>query len=361
MKSKDEKQKKKMYISYNARLAIYTVFFIVTFAGCLIAAKYSFEYTDLKEIDYSETERVDYKVYLKENEFYEQEYLDKNMLYIASLIKNIDIDLGYNFEANEKIDMGYKYKVVGDLVIKDEYGKNTYFTKEYLLKEEENKSINNKEAFQVNENIIIDYDYYNKLANDFKTQYGLNTTSYLEVKLEIEKESDKDKVNINDDSEVAITIPLSERAIQINFNSKDTSLINKAIIDRKMEFNSIVFIIEIILLIISIIIIKRIIELIVILPRKKEYDKYLDNILKEYDRLIVKTTTWINEKESHIIEIHEFEELLDVRDTLKLPIMYYVVNNEKSYFYIKNGKDVYLLKLKAIDINKTNGDINAKI
>ena len=353
MKSKDEKPKKKMYFGYNTRLIIYVVFFIVTFAGCLIAAKYSFEYTDSKEIDYSETERVDYKVYLKENEFYEQDYLEKNMLYIASLIKNIDIDLGYNFEANEKIDMGYKYKVVGDLVIKDEYGKNTYFTKEYLLKEEENKSINNKEAFQVNENIIIDYDYYNKLANDFKTQYGLNTTSYLEVKLEIEKESDKDKVNINDDSEVAITIPLSERAIQINFNSKDTSLINKAIIDGKMEFNSIVFIIEIILLIISIIIIKRIIELIVILPRKKEYDKYLDNILKEYDRLIVKTTTWINEKESRIIEIHEFEELLDVRDTLKIPIMYYVVNNEKSYFYIKNGKDVYLLKLKAIDINKT--------
>ena len=51
-----------------------------------------------------------------------------------------------------------------------------------------------------------------------------------------------------------------------------------------------------------------------------------------------------------VIKISKFTELLDVRDNLKLPIMYYVVaKHHKSYFYIKKDNDIYLLTVKETD------------
>ncbi len=352
---KVKSQPKSNYMSFEKRIIIYGILFLVCFLGCLIAAKYSFEYKNAEEIDYSESQSVDYQVYLKENDFYEEKYLGKNMLYVASLIDKINIDLNYNFRIARNINMAYDYKVVGNLVIKDGNNKNTFFTKEYILKDlKQGQMVEN--AFDISENVEIDYNYYNSLANNFKTQYGVDTTSYLEVSLVVSKNSGKDVVDINDTNNVTLSIPLSEKAIEINFKSQDASVMKKAIVDRKLEFNSIVFLVEIVLLIISIILIKNLISLLVLLPGKKSnYDSYLEKILKEYDRLIVETSTGIDEKRNHVIYVQKFEELLDVRDTLKVPIMYYnIVKHQKSYFYVKNNNDVYMLKLKAIDMDEEN-------
>ncbi len=350
-----ETKENKSYFSYNMRITIYVVLFLISFISCLVAAKYSFEYNDALEVDYSENQNIDYKVYLKENEFYEEEYLGKNMLYVASLIDRIDVNLNYDFKIAKEINLDYEYKIVGNLVIKDSNNQKTFFTKEYVLKEP-NKGKINKDEFNINENVEIDYGYYNSLANSFKTQFGVDTTSYLEVALVINKDSSKDIVPINDTSNVMISIPLSEKAIDIKFQSQDASIIRKAVADKKLEFNSAVFIVEVVLLIISVILIKRIIELLSLLSTKKsKYDSYLEKILKEFDRLIVETTTGINENKSHVIYVHKFEELLDVRDTLKVPIMYYnIVKHQKCYFYVKNNNDVYLLKLKASDMELDN-------
>ena len=43
--------------------------------------------------------------------------------------------------------------------------------------------------------------------------------------------------------------------------------------------------------------------------------------------------------------------MLDARDNLKKPILYYnIVKHEKCYFYLENENTVYLLILKAVDI-----------
>ena len=56
----------------------------------------------------------------------------------------------------------------------------------------------------------------------------------------------------------------------------------------------------------------------------------------------------------NIIEVKKFTELLDVRDNLKVPILYFnIIKNEKLIFYIKDNNDIYLLNIKNIDlINK---------
>ncbi len=88
------------------------------------------------------------------------------------------------------------------------------------------------------------------------------------------------------------------------------------------------------------------------MKKNTKYDKFVNNILKEYDRLIVETNTDIDLKKYNIIEIKKFTELLDVRDNLKCPILYYCITKHyKGMFYIKNNNDIYLLIVKDIDLN----------
>ena len=91
--------------------------------------------------------------------------------------------------------------------------------------------------------------------------------------------------------------------------------------------------------------------------KKSIYDKYVDRILNEYDRLIVENGTGPDLVKNNIIKISRFEELLDVRDNLKLPIMYYVIaKHTKCCFYIKHNRDLYMMTIKAVDLEESNNE-----
>ena len=86
--------------------------------------------------------------------------------------------------------------------------------------------------------------------------------------------------------------------------------------------------------------------------KKNKYDKFVGKILKEYDRLIVESYTIVDFSNYEIIKVNRFEELLDVRDNLKVPINYYVVTpHQKAYFYIVST-NIYLYTVKAVDLEE---------
>ena len=360
IKKQDENQHKqtkqknvKKYVSYNVRLARNIIIFVIAFSLCLLLASKSFEYENTKVIKFRENNTIDYKVYLKENEFYDTPYLDKGMIYVANLIDKIKLTFDYKFDIDEKVNLDFNYKVLGDLVISSVNGATNFFKKTYTLLDTETAKIDDKNVYNLDKDLEIDYDYYNRLANNFRNQYGVDTNSYLKVYLQVDKTGgNDDNVNIEDSVTSEITIPLSEKAIEINFNSKDTNLIKSITTDKKLVFDIKIFIVECILFIISAIFLVKSIKLMIRLNgNKSSYDIILEKILREYDRLIVETTTGIDMNKSHIINIDKFQELLDVRDNLKLPIMYYnIASHQKCYFYIKNNNDVYIYYLKAVDL-----------
>ena len=85
---------------------------------------------------------------------------------------------------------------------------------------------------------------------------------------------------------------------------------------------------------------------------KSKYDKFINKILKEYDRLIVETATSPDEKKYNVLLINSFNELVDVRDNLHSPIMFYnAIDHEMSKFYILNDNNLYLFIVKSKDID----------
>lgn len=353
-KSETKKEyKHKVYISYNARLIFGICSFVILLTFGLILLFKSLSFTQQKVINYNEKSNLDYRVYLKENDFYETPYLGKNMLYIASLIDKINIDFNYNFTSSENIYLDFNYNIIGKLVISDSEEKNTYYEKEYILLNDKKVSMENSNSQIINENIVIDYDYYNNLANNFKMTFGVNTTSNLIIYLSINK-TGNDSQTMNNNSLMLIKIPLSEKAINIKMDYKEIDNSSTILSASYITIDNLVYITaSIIFIILSIVAFIKCIRLISLaIPNNKNiYDKYVNRLLIEYDRLIVETSTQPLFDNKEIIKVEKFQELLDVRDNLKLPITYYsITKHQKCYFYISTGDKVYLHTIKAVDL-----------
>ena len=348
---------KKFRLKYKYRLILNIIVLFIFLSLSLMLINKTFTQQKEESTVYKESSNLDYKVYLKENDFYDEEYLTKesNKVFIASLIKNIEINFDYNFHINNPKTIDFKYGIVAKIVISDSTGNNNFFEKEYQLLNDTVDNMVGKTDYKLNKKTYIDYEYYNGVANKFKSIYGVDTSSKLIVYLKINKEDIGDnKINFNNES-MSINIPLSQKSVDIKMNYKeinDTNVItNESNISIKNTYLFVLLLVFIFLALISLI--RVIILLLAIKKKKTPYDKYISKILIEYDRLIVETASFPNVDNLNIIEIDKFTELLDVRDNIKLPIMYYdIEKHHRCCFYILHNENIYLLSIVEEKLNK---------
>ena len=349
-------KKDKIYINYTARVLIITCVFVIFMGLGLFLITKSFGVQKSEVVNYTETSDVDYKVYLKKNNFYDTEYLNRNMVYVASLIDNVNVDFNYKFNTDAKFDADIKYNVNAKLSIVDANGK-TFFEKDYVLLEDKTVSMKDELEKQVKESIIVDYGYYNTIANNFKTSYGVNADSKLTVTMTINKVNpkDNDQFVINETDNMSVDIPLSEKAINITMNYNNINDQGSFVGKSKLSTDNIFkLVLGILFVVVGLYVLLRLVKLASkSFTGASTYDKYVAKLLKEYDRLIVETSTLTSFEDKEIIKVKDFNELLDVRDSLKVPIMYYVITKHiKSYFYIKHEDMIYLYTVKAVDLEE---------
>ena len=354
-KVKFSKTKLKTYFGYKFKVVFACLVFIACFVISMGLLVKSLNFEDRHVINYSERSALDYNVKLKANNFYETDTLGKNMIYVASLIDSINTTFDYNFDIDSEADVNFTYSIVGKLLITDEDGKNVYLEKEYPLVNSKTVNMVGSKHQSINEKLNINYEYYNNIASGFKSTYAVSAKSNFIVTMKVVKESANSLVKINNNvSNQSINIPLSERSVNIELNYNDINNDSTVISENDVYVDNIIgIVISAVLLIVSIIFMIKLMRLIKLSVNKKnKYDKFVGKILKEYDRLIVESYTIVDFSNYEIIKVNRFEELLDVRDNLKVPINYYVVTpHQKAYFYIVST-NIYLYTVKAVDLEE---------
>lgn len=312
-------------------------------------------------ISYNEVGKVDYKVYLKENSYYNEKFLPKGMKYIANLINTVNVDFKYEMHSTEELDYNYIYKITANLVITDKNDKTKilYEKPSVLLEETTKKTTDNN--FTIREDIDIDYDEYNDYVNAFKKDYALTVDSNLVLTLDVKTngkyQTTKDLDTAN---QLQISIPMSEQTIDITMDSKELN--EKGVISNQAKIkvnNMILLIAGITLGIISLVMLIIAIYLYIVTRKKKDlYHTTINKYLKEFDRVIV-TSKQPNVDErlfDEIIRVMTMEELLDVHDMTKEPIIYYeVIPNEKSYFIVIHNRLLYKLTITKAWLERNQG------
>ena len=348
MKSIDKKFNTKILI-YFVLLIVFWIAFIYFISKAIIVNK-----NDI--VKYTEKSNIDYKVQLKKNDFYDTDYLDKGMAYVAKLIDKINVSFNYNFNVNKKSDIEFSYKVLGKLIISSQTNSNIFYEKEYVLKDTVKNEINASNSFTIKEDIDIDYTFYNNIVNDFKSKYAVNTDNRLEVYLIVDENSKKtNSYLLANNNRSVLTIPLSQQEININLDNQNVD--NEKTIASKTKFTVgnyeyvlISGVLLVFILILSIVLLRRLI--IILNKNTSKYDRKVGRILRGYDRIIITVKTRPDMDDYNVIKVDDFQELIDARDNVKEPINYYVIEeHKKSLFYVIHNDNLYLFEIKSSDFD----------
>ena len=349
-------KEKKYYLKVIILILLFAIFIGLSF----LCFKKSIIIQKEQNVFYEEVGTPNYKIYLKDNNYYKQDYLDKDMSYISNLIDYVSINYDYKFISDTELNGEYYYKIVADLEIRNQQNNSLFYVERYDLTEEKKFPIKNEKEYVINETIDIEYDSYNAIANNFEASYGVDTESNLTVSLELHRKIDGTLVSnsdINSDDKINLIIPLSEKTINLKTEPLAIKNNNVKISLNHYKINDIKYLIGALLflgfsLTIFIYITKKAISL---KPKVNSYDKILRKILRQYDRLIVNVNTMPNFKKGNTIEVDSFYELLDAKDSIHNAIFYYEVTpHQKCYFYINNDNNFIVYTLKNSYLKKKN-------
>ena len=343
------------------RATVFAYICVIVIVFSLACASF-LEYIDRNEsqyVSYDETSNIDYQVYYKQNEFFENNYLDSDKQYIASLIDSINAEFKYNISLDEvDIEYKYTYRIEANVIVRDKDIKNLFYDKtDVLLKEIE--EISSMKEVSINEKIMIDYDYYNERIKKLVTVYDLeNAESFLNLNMYVNIIGSCEEFEDNHEKERVITlaIPLSKDTIAIDFVDDTVSTTNNVMKCNVEDNNSTLFLaISIGLSILDLCLVIAVIRY-EINTRSAEtiYEKELKKILNNYSSSIQMLGSDFNFKAYQLLKIETFTDILEISDKLRQPILM-KENHEKTgaYFIIpSNTKLLYVYRLKVSDIEK---------
>lgn len=313
----------------------------------LISSSINIKSTSIvKLLSYSESANVDYKVYLKENDYFSQKYLPKNQQYIASLIDYIDANFTYNLSLSKHIDATYKYKIIATLSAQyrtDANNLKQVWSNDYVLLDEKIAKANDSGLISIDENVKIDYDKYNEIISNFKKDYMLSVTSDLVVKLivEVDGKEIKENASFTTDSSSNLTIPLSEQTLNIEMNYEELKTKDVIDIEKTSKFNNLfAFSIGVLLLIISIILFVNEIKNVVQEEKKQSrYIKTLKKILHDYGDIIVEVKNFPDIDFEKSVEVKTFNELINAQIEVHSPIVFSEKTKNEEGIFVLTDKD----------------------
>ena len=316
-----------------------------------------------KLYSYNYTSNLNYKVYLKNNQFFTSPYIGMNKQYISSLIDHIDVDAVYNFQSTEELDYSYNYEIVATAkgLYQNTEGEDVeVWTKTYPIDNQANQSGSGK-TFTINKNVQLNYNEYNDIMTDFRNQFGLSIDARVDLSMKINITAGlkgSESKDLQTSNTMSLEIPLLQQTINIKpnyVNNGGDTIYKSAETDTEMNVPLLVF--GVVLLVASLIIFKVLVKSLLAVTRKSEYVLALNKILKEYADIIAETHNMPDLEQYDVINIKNFNDLVDVEEELHSPILYFEVKeNVESVFVIVNNNNAYKFTLRESDFDHFKKD-----
>ena len=347
MKNKEKEVLKKTILR---SLLLLTSIFSLIF-GMLITIEGITSNKEVKEVvvNYESNGNIDYQINLKENDFYNIEDTNNKNI-ISKCIEDINLRFNYEFSSSKMLNSKLKYSLT--LYLISEYTinntKEEIWKQEYELIPEIEELKNNSSIVKISKDVTFNYDEYNEVAKKIRSESGVLTDSYIKVEFNINNDLnylEKD-ATFNDEHTLIAKISLLENIAsfeKINeFNNKE-AMYNT--IDKNTNY--VLLLTGICLLIVSFLFLGTSLKMFLNTSAESKYIIAQNKILKRYGDVIAETSTKPDFKESNIIEITNFIDIVNIEDELRIPILFYEnIKGKESWFIIINNDKVYRYILK---------------
>ena len=358
--SEKEKKKRALYRKNREKwIFTQTVVAVVIAVAILISSIVAYQLNKTYYIGYRESGSIDYNVFLKENEFFEENHLGKDQSYVASLIDKIIADYSYEIDMDtDDVNYKYSYSIQSRLEIIDDTSKVAIFNPEQELISVQNKSQSSSNRLRINEIVVINYDEYNDLASKFLETYDLtNTTSNIVVTLEVDVLSDCNAFSGSsvDTYTSELRIPLTTKTVNIQMMSAVPDEEAKMIACTRGAGFEVFKTTAIVLGVIEILWILFMVAFIY-LTRTDDitYTARVKKILSQYKSYIQKINNMFDASGYQKILVDTFDEMLEIRDTIQAPILMYE-NEDKTctkFIIPTDSKLLYVYEIKIDGYNE---------
>ena len=352
--SEKEKKKRAGYKKNRDRwiFAQSLIIAVITLA-IIISGIVAYQLESTYYIGYREVGNIDYNVFLKENDFYDEDHLGKGQSYVASLIDKIIADFTYEIDMDTSdVNYRYSYKIDSRLEIVDNTSGVAIFNQKEELVNVQNKSQSSSKRLVINEIVVLKYDDYNELAARFLETYSLTqTTSNIVLTLEVDVLSD---CNAFSGSSVEtytseLRIPLTTKTVNVKMTSTVPDAEAKMIACTRGAGSEVFKTTAIVLSVVDGLLILLLVAF-VCLTRTDDitYTAKGNRIISQYKSYIQKIKNLFDMSEYKLISVETFDELLEIRDTIQAPILMYE-NNDKTctkFIIPTDSKLLYLYEVK---------------
>ncbi len=310
---------------------------------------------------YNSTQDIDYKVYLIDNNFFKDDYLEKGNQYISEIVDYINIKFKYKFNIADYMNLNskYKYKIISNLQIIDkENGNILYNSDNDLLKKELTGYYN---SFKIDEEVKIDYKKYNEIVCDIINKYDLqNIKSELKISLKVDNLINAKglKKQKNLDSTISASIPLNIKTFNIRTDKRkiDTHEDNYIKVANKNINNNSKFVIMFMIVIELLMLIGYIILKVGRMKNNYQliYNREINRIIKKYGCFIQRVYNTFDLTGYQIIRVRDFKNLLDIMEIINSPILMLENKTKDGCFFvvITNTKFIYVYGVKVSEIKK---------
>lgn len=360
MSTEEKKRREEYRKKRNLWILIHSALIVlVSFCLLLFLISYNRVSNDFY-LDYTETTQVDYKVYLKDNSFHDEEYLPSNQSYVAELIDYFVVDFDYVLNlAGEEALHNYSYKVEAQLeIISGSNGSSSLLYKHVNAEDpininQENLTIGGSN-FLFNKQVKVDYEYYNSKAKSYLNTYKpSNTTSTLIVKFYINTNSSFNAYDVNstNTTEVSLRIPLAVDTVRPDVRglaqaNQAHQVLASSDVSSKNLFKTLSIVTSILD---SVLILGLIVFILLSKNHDINYTNKVNKIVKSYKSFIQKILNMFNIDGYQVLYLETITELLEIRDTLQIPILMYE-NEDKTctkFMIPTDGKMLYMFEVKV--------------
>lgn len=362
--SEIEKLKRLAYKQNRKRcIIVQSVIAIVLFIAILLSCFLYYRLNQTYYIDYTEKADLNYKVYLKENNFYEEEYLEGGKEYVASLIDSVTADLKYELNIDaDGVEYEYSYGIDAHLLI---VGKDTGVTvldRTYPIKDKVVVT-DTRDRVEINESFIIDYDEYNSFAKKFFADLNLNSDRFkntlaVTMTVNVKGASEALIADTNNNYKISLNIPLTLDTVEIDIGTSVPTEENKVLacknavntsLFRNFAIGGSIFEIVLIAILIAFILITRNDDI--------NYNIKVKRIVNSYKSFIQKINNEFDTSGYQLLIVDTFNDMLAIRDTIQSPVL--MNENEDQtltrFLIPTNTKILYVYEIKVDNYDSIYG------
>ena len=347
-KRADYKRNRKIWISMLAVLVALLTVASVALLGIYYRLNKTFY------INYAETGEVDYKVKLKPNSFYEQEYLPAGQAYVASLIDGVVADFSYALATeSSNVRYDYSYKIDTQLLVTDAQTGNALFSPVYDTLPEKSFTQSRADRLAIREQVVIDYAHYNAIAENFIDTYQLTaTSSSLLVRMHVFVVSSCEEFNADNVNEyvVSLSIPLTGKTLNIEMSTGVPAAETKILACDRAE-NKNLFLRAGLGVAGGDLVLALVLVLVIFLTRNTDinYEIKVKKLLSAYRSYIQRINNEFDTRGYRVLLVNSFNEMLEIRDTISAPILMHENEDQTCTQFLipTDSQFLYLFEIKV--------------